>query len=30
LAFKKKTKNDTKSHDETIDGEIIDNNKDEL
>ena len=30
LAFKKKTKNNTKSHSETIDGEIIDNNKDEL
>ena len=30
LAIKKKTKNNTKSQSETIDGEIIDNNKDEL
>jgi len=30
LAFKKKKENDTKSHKEIIDGEIIDNNKDEL
>tara|TARA_A100001011_G_scaffold52435_1_gene50629 strand:- start:35 stop:454 length:420 start_codon:yes stop_codon:yes gene_type:complete len=30
LAFKNKTKNDIKSQNKTIDGEVIDNNKDEL
>ncbi len=30
LALKKKTKNDIKSQNKTIDGEIIENNKDEL
>ena len=30
LALKNKTKGDLKSQNETIDGEIIDNNKDEL
>ena len=30
LALRKKTKNDIKSQNKTIDGEIIDNNKDEL
>ena len=30
LTLRKKTKNDNKSQDKTIDGEIIENNKDEL
>jgi len=30
MALKNKTKEDVKSHNKTIDGEVIDNNKDEL